>query len=838
LQLGVVVMITREQQKEIIRRYRDGKDGVRGIILYVNECILEPYNRATGENYFITQQQIEGLNAIYDLVHAKLKGEKQDILGVSVMSGKGCHAKGTSVMMHYGGCRRVEDIQVGDWLMGDDGLPRMVLSLKQGREQMYRVSLSDGSWYDVNESHILSLRCCETGQRGSLKWGNIVNVPVKEYLTWSNRKKKSYCAYKVPVDFEKQNVKIPPYILGCWVGDGDSDSARLVNEDKEVIKAWKEYGESLGLKYRCYNKIDHRIVGDGKSNKFMNLLREYNLVNNKHIPSAYILNDRKTRMEFLAGLIDTDGCVRKKGAYSISTKYKDLAESILFLARSLGFRGTLKKSERIRGQFKKKLQIEYIINISRGNTEEIPVRIKYKKAVQSQQKDLNFTFKIEKLKIDDYYGFELDGNHLYVLGDFSVTHNTGKDAMTVWAVKWFMFCFPKPKIPCVSVSDDQLDKVLWSEMAKWSLHATDKQYFTLQSDKFFRIDLKPETRGKIWFAFKKAANPKSSPEEQVETLQGLHEDYLFQIVDEGSGVLTPVYSALENNQTGKCNLMLVIFNPMHARGYAIDTQYANSHRWIALRWNAEESEITNKSNIRRIKEDFGVESNPYRMNVLGLPPLFDEKTLINFEWITEAVNRPLEVLPGMPKIKSLDCGAGGDMSIIATRIGNKILPFKKNKSDDSAFVEGWVGNDIDNDPPDSVWVDTIGIGWAVEGGLRDKKGSIIGSADTRRLSDEPERFTNKRAEMYWRLRELFEKGTISIPNDPDLIEQLSVIKYEPDKKGRTLIMEKKKIKKEIGHSPDEADALALLYYYPDKMVSRKKRVITITQRSNTTWMAA
>lgn len=397
---------------------------------------------------------------------------------------------------------------------------------------------------------------------------------------------------------------------------------------------------------------------------------------------------------------------------------------------------------------------------------------------------------------------------------------TGKDAWTVWGLKWFMFCYPYPKVPCVSVSADQLDKVLWSELSKWNAHAKDYDSFVMQTDKFFRKDVKDSVRGKEWFCFKKAANPKMALNEQVETLQGLHADYMMQIVDEGSGVLNPVYEALENNQTGYCNFMVLIFNPMHAKGYALDTQYKNAGRWITFRWNAEESEITNKENHRRIREDYGVDSNAYRMNVLGLPPLFDEKTLINPDWVMEAVDKKIDVLPGMPLVMAVDCGGGGDKSIIAQRRGNKIYPFKRNNSSDSTELVNWVGHEIDTEEPDCVRVDTIGIGWAVEGALREKKGAIVEAADCRRTADDPERFDNKRAEMYWNLRDQFERGIISIPDDYDLKLQLMSIKYEPNKAGQTKIMEKLRLKKEIGSSPDEADALAMLYFNLDDMVSK------------------
>ncbi len=412
---------------------------------------------------------------------------------------------------------------------------------------------------------------------------------------------------------------------------------------------------------------------------------------------------------------------------------------------------------------------------------------------------------------------------------------TGKDAFSSWAILWFMYCFPWPKVPCISVSSDQLDKVLWSEISKWLTHSLIKDLFTLQSDKLYRVDVDENSRGKRWFAFKKAANPKMAPNEQVESLQGLHEDYLLQVCDEGSGILDPVFSALENNMTGKCNLMLLIFNPMHTKGYAVETQQGQRDDWVTLRWNAEESEIVNQDKIAKMAKRYGKDSNPYRMNVLGLPPLFDEETLINWDWVMTAVEKDIIVPPDLPKIQGLDCGAGGDNSVLATRRGNKVGEFKRLKTSDSTELTNWAGNYIDTDEPDVFRVDTIGIGWAVEGRLSEKKGAIVEPADVRRNSDEPERFANKRMEAAWRVREQFEKGTISIPDDPNLKEQLAAMKYEFDNKGKMKLIEKKKLKSEIGYSPDEFDALALLYYYPDNYSSKKINYVNLALRSKGTF---
>ena len=399
---------------------------------------------------------------------------------------------------------------------------------------------------------------------------------------------------------------------------------------------------------------------------------------------------------------------------------------------------------------------------------------------------------------------------------------TGKDAWTSWAILWFMTVADYPKIPCTSVSADQLKKVLWSEISKWLMHSPLKSQLKLQSDLLYCSSVPKDALKKRWFAFPKAANPKNTPDEQVENLHGIHEEYLLQVVDEGSGVLSPVFNSLIDNMTQAVNLIINIFNPTRARCYAVQTQYADSHRWICLRWNAEESELVDPAVIQAARDKYGEDyrnANPYRIKILGLPPLVDEQTLIPTDWIEDAVNRLVEPLLDDPIIKGVDCGAGGDSSIIATRKGPLAFPMKRLKTSDAKILENWIGADIDAENPDVVRIDTIGIGWAVEANVRDKKGAIVEAADVRRQADSPERFKNKRAEMYWRLREAFERGAISIPDDDQLKDQLGAMKYEPADGNK--IIDKKKIKLELGHSPDEADALAMTYFYPDSSVSRK-----------------
>ena len=160
---------------------------------------------------------------------------------ISITSGHGCHAKGTKVLMFNGNNKNVEDIKVGDKLMGDDNTPRDVLSLARGREQMYRIRYSDNSYSDVNLNHTLAL--VRTQTKGKNKAGELVRVKLCDYLKWSEEKKRVHTFYRRSIELPKKDLLIDPYLLGLWLGDGDKNSGRISNIDTEI----KEYLRKIGV---------------------------------------------------------------------------------------------------------------------------------------------------------------------------------------------------------------------------------------------------------------------------------------------------------------------------------------------------------------------------------------------------------------------------------------------------------------------------------------------------------------------------------------------------------------------------------------------------------------
>jgi len=244
---------------------------------------------------------------------------KNDFIGgglIDVPCGRGkCMCKNTPIIMYDGSIKMVQDVKVGDQLMGDDSTPRNVLSLARGRETMYDIIPNKGDKYTVNESHILSLKCSVNHSK-KYKKGEIYDISIKDYLNLP----KSFhgpggplLGYRVSVDFPYKEVDIEPYFLGIWIGNGAKRNLGITNIDIPIINYCYEYARRLELDIRKCDSNATRCPSyfitshNEKPNSLIESFHKYNLFNNKHIPHDFKCNSRQVRLELLAGIIDSDG---------------------------------------------------------------------------------------------------------------------------------------------------------------------------------------------------------------------------------------------------------------------------------------------------------------------------------------------------------------------------------------------------------------------------------------------------------------------------------------------------------------------------------------------------
>ena len=349
-------------------------------------------------------------------------------------SGKSC-IRGTKVLMYDGTIKNVEDIRVGEQVMGDDSTPRNVLETHSGTDTMYKIENKKGESYTVNSHHILSLKWTAKksmfirNERMSFQvkyfdknqikvihkdfsykdkdkdtvykiakcyYDNIidnlyVDISIQEYLALSKKYRENLLGYQVSaLTFPEQNVELPidPYMIGYWLGNGSNINNICINS-----------------------------------------LRDLNILNNKHIPHIYKCNSRENRLKLLAGFIDADGHLSKRNDFEITQckKHENLLDDIIYLARSLGFSAykNVKKTSWTHNGVKK-FGEAFRIHINGQGIEEIPTLIPRKRARPREDRvnALVSQITVKELPKDRYFGIELDGNNRFVLGNFIVTHNS------------------------------------------------------------------------------------------------------------------------------------------------------------------------------------------------------------------------------------------------------------------------------------------------------------------------------------------------------------------------------------------------------------------------------
>ena len=331
-----------------------------------------------------------------------------------------CLGRGVPVLRFDGSIVPVEDVRVGDMLMGPDSKPRRVLSLARGNGPMFRIVPIKGDPWTCNWCHILTLKHTETGK--------VEDVQLDEYLRKTDNYRHLRKQFSVGVDFpvSPEPLPIDPYILGLWLGDGTKNlrGFTISKPDPEIRESLSAFsvanGYRLSVSYpdlKCpqYSVRSNSPTGRGGFG-LLDTMREL-MGEAPHVPHAYRVASREHRLELLAGLMDTDGHLGG-GGFEFCQRSREIFDGCVFVARSLGLKVT-PGTRLISG-------VVYRRAFIFGDIDMIPTRIPRKKAApRKQAKDpLRTGFSVEAIGDDDYFGFTLDGDGRFLLGDFTVTHNT------------------------------------------------------------------------------------------------------------------------------------------------------------------------------------------------------------------------------------------------------------------------------------------------------------------------------------------------------------------------------------------------------------------------------
>lgn len=385
-----------------------------------------------------------------------------------------CLGKGTEIILATGERKKVEELKIGDKLMPVfTNKPPEICGLNTGQDMLYQISGKYIKSVVVNSKHILPVKGV---------WNKkIYFKTAKELFNLSFKGQAHYRLLREPAQFEKGKYIIPPYLLGLWLGDGTASKPDITlhEDEKEIMEYLQEYTKEAGysLKVRrdmrlFNNKILTASIiwkngGDVKSREkaFVNKLRGIGIYKNKNIPTEYLKGVIEDRLELLAGLIDTDGSLTGAGktAYAIYQSNLHLISQIKELVESVGLNATLKeKKQTVTHILGRKIKANRLWRLTiSGNTNCIPVKVNRKKIKKQSKKNVDgLTFKIEKIGIGEFYGFELTGNKLFLAQDYIVHHNTSAGKSTLLAQMITDVCKAGAKTVIFSMEDSREDKMM------------------------------------------------------------------------------------------------------------------------------------------------------------------------------------------------------------------------------------------------------------------------------------------------------------------------------------------------------------------------------------------
>lgn len=334
-------------------------------------------------------------------------------------------------------------------------------------------------------------------------------------------------------------------------------------------------------------------------------------------------------------------------------------------------------------------------------------------------------------------------------------------------------------------------------------------------------------------------SPKKSNEFDIATLQGYHSRRLLVIMDEAAGMPRIMFDAIMNLATSEGNRILAIGNPIARSGPFWEACNSRSWNYIHISCMEHPNVVEGKEVIpgavsrgwvEQMIEDHCMvvdEATPdtiewsgrvyktdpvFQSRVLGIAPEEGDDQLIPASWVLGATSLELDAVG--EKIIGFDpARSGGDYAAMVLRQGNRVLWVKRRKPKTqlaSQELANWLREEMFAEEVDKAYIDEIGIGAGVVDQARALGLNVIG-INSSRPSRQKRRYTNQRAEMYWKVREALKRSALQLPDDDLLQADLIAPKYTWDYLGRIQIEEKDQIRSRLGRSPDSGDALALTY---------------------------
>jgi hypothetical protein len=415
-----------------------------------------------------------------------------------------------------------------------------------------------------------------------------------------------------------------------------------------------------------------------------------------------------------------------------------------------------------------------------------------------------FLEEILGMELDDWQRELCDNFHTHDRFAISSGHSSGKTALTAGLIQYFIAVHPDPQVIVTANTQQQLREKTWRELAKWHQKSLLKDWFKWTATQFSFLG-SPET----WFA---SAVPNTA--HSAENFAGAHEKYMLMVFDEASAIEREIWEVAEGATAteGGYRKWLVFGNPTRIDGAFHDCFHGQRHRWQTMTLDTRLCKYADQSQIAQWAEDYGEDSDFFRVRVRGEFPRQAVTQLIGVGAVKEASERIImaDTYLHAPQVLGVDVARfGTDSSVITLRQGLKLHWQRAYHGLDTMAFSSLIAEAINETKADATFIDEGAMGAGVidrliQLGFRSVYGINFGAQQGIDTG-----MANKRAEMWCKMRDWLEHAQIT--KDRELHDDLTGPEYGYDLKERILLEKKSDMKKRGLASPDKGDSLALTF---------------------------
>lgn len=428
--------------------------------------------------------------------------------------------------------------------------------------------------------------------------------------------------------------------------------------------------------------------------------------------------------------------------------------------------------------------------------------------------------------VQDNFGVEPDDWQKDVLIAFPkhsrlcmlASKGVGKTTVLAWLVLNFMSTRPYPKCACTSITLQNLNDGLRSEIGLW----ISKSKFLQKCFTLTQTRLQENDHSQIWFLSFRAWSKSADSIQQSLTLAGLHADYMLFLCDEVGSYPEAIIATAEGAlASGKEVKLVVAGNCTDVNGPLFRIANKDKADWHITKINSDpdnpkRSPRVSKEWAQKQIDTYGRDSSFVRVNVLGEFPNTGLSSLVSRSEVESSMANYLEPSAYEMTIKKLGVDVarfGEDSSVIFPRQGLMAFNPIQFKGARTQEIVTRITLSVSKWGAEQIFVDgTGGFGSGVVDSLLSLGNTPYECHFASKADDE--RFANKRTEIYFRLAEYIKRGGC-LPNIPELKEEILAHTYSFNLRGQMIVDPKDHIKESLGRSPDLSDALALTFWNTD-----------------------